>query len=298
MSRASSAAETLLVDAARCRAGGVDLVTHYVRGVPRETNAHLLGGLVADLVGLPRQMVVDVDRCGDVAAITLLADAGPSFSAALRTLSAAAVLTPLADADPASASFFGARHRRGLSLAAADAAARDFFARRLAPKLQQLVRRTGMPPWLREAFRRHLAAQLAPLAASLWEGGGEPAPAPPDAVVAGSRRRREPSQVGPPQSAGTADAAAAAAADEPAAAAAAPGREAADGSGGGRSNRRRRRRKDVQKPNHTVSSPSVNGQTAAAAAWPVKLGGGNPRAVGTPATERRWADPVRHRQWA
>jgi len=150
------------------------LVTLFVRGVPRETGAHLLRRLVADLVGLPRQSVVDVDRCGDVAAITLLADAVPAFLAALRTLSAAAVLTHLADADPASASFFGARRRRGLSPAAADAAAREFFARRLAAKLQQLARRTGMPPSLREAFRRHLAAQLAPLAAPLWGGGARP----------------------------------------------------------------------------------------------------------------------------
>jgi len=143
------------------------LVTLFVRGVPRKTSAHLLRRLVADHVGLPRQTVVDVDRFGDVAAITLLADAVPAFLAALRTLSAAAVLTPLADADPASASFFGARRRRGLSAAAADAAARAFFARRLAAKLQQLARRTGIPSSLREAFRRHLAAQLAPLAASL-----------------------------------------------------------------------------------------------------------------------------------
>jgi len=112
------------------------LVTLSVRGVPRETGAHLLRRVLADLVGLPRQTVVDVDRCGDFAAITLLADAVPAFLAAMRTLSAAAVLTHLADADPASASFFGARHRGGLSPEAAGAAAREFFARRLAAKLQ------------------------------------------------------------------------------------------------------------------------------------------------------------------
>jgi len=125
VSRVSSAAETLLADAARCRAGGVDGVTLFVRGVPRETGARLLRRLATDLAGFPRQTVVDVDRCGDVAAITLLADAVPAFLAALRTLSAAAVLTHLAEADPASASFFGATCRRGLSPAAANAAARE-----------------------------------------------------------------------------------------------------------------------------------------------------------------------------
>jgi len=118
VSGALSAAASLLGDASRCQASGVDLGTRYVRGLKRETRACRLRTNSAYLVVIHLTVVLDFDGLHDVVAVTLLADAVVAFLAARCQPSAAAVLTHLAADEPASPFFCGASRRRGLRPAA------------------------------------------------------------------------------------------------------------------------------------------------------------------------------------
>ena len=138
-----------------------DLTTIYVAGVSREARSHRLRSLVAAAVGLAPAAVVDVDRFGASAAVTILSSAAAAFRAGLEHPSVAGVLWEVADADPWAPAFLGGRRRAQLSGPAAATEAATLCRRRLRAKLDQLTIRTRMPPHLRGALRAHVAALLA-----------------------------------------------------------------------------------------------------------------------------------------
>jgi len=57
----------------------------YVAGIQRDARSHRLRALVADAVGVPPASVVDVDRFGSAAGVTLLTPAADVFRAGLSS---------------------------------------------------------------------------------------------------------------------------------------------------------------------------------------------------------------------
>jgi len=127
--RAASAFAAL----SRPRRGGAPLsalTTIYVAGVSRDTRSHWLRGLIADAVGLAPAAVVDADRFGASAAVTVLSSASVAFRAGMASPSVAGVLWEVVGADPWSPTFLGARRRAQLSGPAAAAQAAALCRRR------------------------------------------------------------------------------------------------------------------------------------------------------------------------
>jgi len=137
------------------------LTTLYVAGVSRDARSHALRRLVADAVGVAAATVVDVDRFGATAAVTLLTSTKEAFRAGLADPSLAGVLWEVAVDVPWSPVFLGSRRRAQLSGPAAAAEAVTLCLRRLHAKLEQLALREAMPLPLRAAFRAHIGAQIA-----------------------------------------------------------------------------------------------------------------------------------------
>jgi len=136
------------------------LATVSVVGVSRDARSHSWRRLVADAVGVAAATVVDVDRFGATAAVTLLASARDAFRARLSVPSLAGVLWEVDTAVPWSPVFLGRRRRAQLSGPAAAAEAAKLCLRRLRAKWDQLVWRVGMPPHLCAAWRAHIGAQI------------------------------------------------------------------------------------------------------------------------------------------
>jgi len=153
-----------------------------VSGVSRDARSHRLRTLVADAVGVPAGAVVDVDRFGATAAVTLLPSAVPSFRSGLAAPALAKVLWEVAGAAPWSPLFLGSRRRAQMSGPAAAASAASLCRRRLEAKLAQLAGREAMPPHLRAALRAHVAGLLS----RCPDGAGGPAPASNLATVGAS----------------------------------------------------------------------------------------------------------------
>jgi len=70
----------------------VTLKIVLVSGVGREARAHCLHGRVADLTGVHVDRLVDMDRFGSTAAVTLEVSAAAAFGSAVGGLPAAAEL--------------------------------------------------------------------------------------------------------------------------------------------------------------------------------------------------------------
>lgn len=87
------------------------MTTVYVTGVLQYLPAHLLCGALADATGLAPRDVVDVDRFGDLATLTHLAAAVPSFASSLAALSSEGLLAPAPGVAPREPSFLCAKHR-------------------------------------------------------------------------------------------------------------------------------------------------------------------------------------------
>lgn len=173
------------------RVGGGEpkLVTVLVEGIPRAVRAYQLRTLVADLAGVDRRGVADVDRFGTTAAVTLRAGALPAFSAGLRGAPAVAGthLRVLEGADPLAPSLLGPRRRAGLRDKAAAVWAAQMAQLRAAKKLTQLDLRAAMPAALRKALRAHVLQQSAAAAAAVAASTDAPARAgvaAPGAVAA------------------------------------------------------------------------------------------------------------------
>ena len=158
-SRAAAAVAALTC----ARTGGAPLPalkTLYIAGVSRDARSHGLRRLVADAVDVVAATVVDVDRFGATAAVTVLASATEAFRAGLADSSLAGVFWEVAAENPWSPLFLGSRRRAQLSGPDAAAEAVKLCLRRLRAKLDQLVLRVGMPPHLRAALRAHIGAQI------------------------------------------------------------------------------------------------------------------------------------------
>jgi len=109
-------------------------------------------------VGVAPATVVEVDRFGATAAVTLLASAAEAFRAGLADPSLAGVLWEVAVDVPWSPAFLGSRRRAQLAGLAAAAEAVTLCQRRLRAKLEQLALREAMPAPLRAAVRAHVGA--------------------------------------------------------------------------------------------------------------------------------------------
>jgi len=116
---------------------------------------------VADIVGVVPATVVDVDRFGATAAVTLLASAMEAFRAGLANPSLAGVLREVAVDVPWLPAFLGSRRPAQLSGPAAAAEAVTLCHRQLRAELEQLALREAMPPPLCAALRAHIGAQIA-----------------------------------------------------------------------------------------------------------------------------------------
>jgi len=148
---AAAAAAARVSAAVALRAGGggrggdpptpITLTTVLVSGVGREARAHCLRGLVADLTGVHVDRLVDLDRFGSTAAVTLEVSAAAAFASAVRGLPAAAGLTLLDGVSSWSPAVLGPVRHRQLSAEAAAAMAADLCRRRLTAKRAQLGRR-------------------------------------------------------------------------------------------------------------------------------------------------------------
>lgn len=101
---------------------------------------------MGDLACVANQAVVDVDRFGNTAAVTLMAAARPQFEAAMAPAPVAGKLRLLPGADTVSPALLGAGRWGGLGGAVVAVAAADISRRLLAAKLEQLRGRPGMPP--------------------------------------------------------------------------------------------------------------------------------------------------------
>ncbi|OSX73355.1 hypothetical protein BU14_0354s0004 [Porphyra umbilicalis] len=167
-SAAAVAALTMPTRAARRRPAPPTLLTLHVSGVSRAERTRSLRGLVAAAAAVRPAAIVDVDRFGSTAAVTLVAAAAEAFRAGLADPRAASTLRVVAAAAPWSPAFLGGRRRA--QLAAPGAAAIEAAERclgRLDAKQVQVAARVGMPPPLRAALADHVAAQRAACARAL-----------------------------------------------------------------------------------------------------------------------------------
>jgi len=167
---AAAAARVSAAAAALCAGSGgrggesptpITLTIVMVSGVGCEARVHCLHGLVTDLTGVHVDRLVDVDRFGSNAAVTLEVSAAAAFASAVRGLPAAAGLTLLDGVSAWSPAVRGPVRRGQLSAKAAAATAADLFRSRLTAKLAQLGRRLALPPHVRAAFDAYLASDLA-----------------------------------------------------------------------------------------------------------------------------------------
>jgi len=166
--RAASAAAALTrpTRPERRRATPPPLVTLYVSGVSRAERTRRLRPLVADAAAVRPAAVVDVDRFGATAAVTILASAADAFRAGLA--SHPPPMREVPTAFPWCPSFLGGRRRRQLAgphEAAVTAA--ELCRTRIHDKLDQIAAREAMPPPHRTALRWHHEALLADCEAAL-----------------------------------------------------------------------------------------------------------------------------------
>jgi len=159
----------------------VTLKMVLVSGVGREARAHCLRGRVGDLTGVHVDRLVDVDRFGSTAAVTLEVSAAAAFGSPVRGLPAAAELMLQDGVSAWSPAVRGPFRSRQPSAEEAAAMAADLFRRRLTAKHAQLGRRLPLPPHLRAAFDAYLSSDLATHAAV---GVSAPPAAPAAAATA------------------------------------------------------------------------------------------------------------------
>jgi len=139
----------------------VTLTTVIVSEVGRKARVHCLRGLVADLTGVHVDRLVDVDRFGSTAAVTLEVSAATAFAALVRGLPPAPRLSLLDRVSAWSPAVLGPAHRSQLPAEAAVAMEADLCRRRLTAQRAQLGRRLALPPHVRAAFDAYMASDLA-----------------------------------------------------------------------------------------------------------------------------------------
>jgi len=163
------------------------LTTLYVAGVSREERSYRLRALVAAAVDVPTAAIVDVDRFGATAEVTVLTSAVAAVGTALASPDVAGVLWEVPGVSPWSPCFLGGRRRAQLTDAEAIVEGATRCIRRLTNKVEQIAERDGMPPPVRAALRGHVARRLA-LCRAVPGAGPAPRLAGGGAAVLGKAR--------------------------------------------------------------------------------------------------------------
>jgi len=171
LSRAAAAVAALT----RGRAGAAplpSLTTLFFAGVSREERSYRLRALVAAAVGVPTAAVIDVDRLGVTAEVTVLTSVVAAVRTAQSSPDVAGVLWEVFGVNSLSPHFLGGRLRAQLTVAEAIVERATRCVRRLTNKVGQIEARDGMASPLRAALRGHVARRLALCRAVL---GADPA---------------------------------------------------------------------------------------------------------------------------